>query len=317
MSRGDEGGQGLPRVVVLMATYNGLPWIDEQVDSILAQRGVDVRLLVSDDGSQDGTVDRLRALAADDPRVEILPRRAGPPGVTANFLHLFTAWKPTDDVYVAFSDQDDIWHEDKLETQVALIRERGVDAVSSNVTSFDSRGRRRLIVKSQPQVRWDHIFEAAGPGSTYVFTPRMHRKLLGALEEVDTSRIGVHDWFLYALTRGVGGTWHIDSSSTVDYRQHGSNVQGEHAGASAFRSRFRHMRSGYYREQFLLTADAVRGVGRDQLSVAELGNLDLLRRELRDRSAGGRLAIAGRWREIRRKPVEGLQLVAACLLGIW
>lgn len=314
-----EGGSGteLPRVVVLMATYNGRRWIDEQVNSILAQRGVDVHLRISDDGSDDGTLEHLRSWAAEDLRIEVLPPREGPSGVAANFLHLFRSWAPSDDVYVAFSDQDDVWHPDKLERQVELLKTRGVDAVSSNVTSFDSQGRRHLIVKSQPQVRWDHIFEAAGPGSTYVFTPQIHSKLLTALNDVDTAPIGVHDWFLYALTRGIGGRWHIDAASTVDYRQHGSNVQGENLGLGAFRARFNHLRSGFYREQFILTARAVRMVGEGQLSRSDLSDLDDLGRDLVGRSVRNRMAIASRWQEIRRNRREGVQLAAACLVGVW
>ena len=88
-----------PRVTVLMATYNGMAeggaWLDEQVDSVLAQVGVDVRLVVSDDASSDGTRAHLEARAAADPRITVLPQRDGTPGVTGNFLHLFTTHAPT------------------------------------------------------------------------------------------------------------------------------------------------------------------------------------------------------------------------------
>lgn len=307
----------LPRVVVLMATYNGLPWIDEQVDSILAQQGVDVHLRISDDGSTDGTLERLRERASADPRIEVLAPRRGPAGVTANFLHLFTTWAPTSDVCVAFSDQDDVWHPDKLRRQVSLLDRKHVDAVSSNVVSFDERGRRRLVVKSQPQVRWDHVFEAAGPGSTYLFSPDLHRRLLVALTSVDHSRIGVHDWFLYALSRGMGARWFIDRSPTVDYRQHGSNVQGENAGLTALGVRLRHLRSGFYREQFELTANAALTVGRGIVSDDDVRDLGDLLCDLEETSLRARWRVARRWREIRRNHREGLELGIGCLVGIW
>lgn len=317
MRRGDEGGGGLPRVVVLMATYNGMRWIDEQIDSILAQRHVDVHLCISDDASDDGTAEHVRTRAQDDARITVLPPRQGPRGVTANFLHLFTWWHPTDDVHVAFSDQDDIWHPDKLDRQIQLIRARGVDAVSSDVISFDARGRRRVIVKSQPQVKWDHIFEAAGPGSTYLFTPAMHGALVEALQGLDTTRVGVHDWFLYALTRGLGGRWHIDPVPTVDYRQHGSNVQGENFGFLAFRTRLEHLRSGFYREQFLLTARSVLTVSRRVLSPTVIRDLERLELRLASDRPLERVAFVARWRDIRRDPKEGAELALARLLGLW
>ena len=66
-----------------MATYNGMAeggaWLDEQVDSVLAQVGVEVRLVVSDDASSDGTRAHLEARASADPRITVLPQRDVPP----------------------------------------------------------------------------------------------------------------------------------------------------------------------------------------------------------------------------------------------
>ena len=53
--------QDLPRVAVVMSTYNGEEHLAEQIDSILAQEGVEVSLIVRDDGSRDGTLGILRA----------------------------------------------------------------------------------------------------------------------------------------------------------------------------------------------------------------------------------------------------------------
>ena len=46
-----------PKVTVLLASYQGIPWIDEQIDSILQQQNVNVELTISDDLSDDGTID--------------------------------------------------------------------------------------------------------------------------------------------------------------------------------------------------------------------------------------------------------------------
>ena len=98
--------------------------------------------------------------------------------------------------------------------------------MSSNVTSFQSLpggavGERRLIRKSQPQRGWDFLFEAAGPGSTYVFSPEAHETLVRVLSDLDYSEIGVHDWYVYALARSIGLTWVIGEEPTLEYRQHG------------------------------------------------------------------------------------------------
>lgn len=317
MSDASSPAGARPRVDVLLATFNGRRWIEPQVDSILAQEGVDVELVVSDDGSTDATLDYLHELAARDPRVRVLEPRGGPPGVSANFLHLFSTHPVTDDRFVAFSDQDDVWVPGKLRRQVALLESTGADVVSSNVVSFDQQRRRRLIVKNAPQQRWDFLFEAAGPGSTYVFTPAMHARLVGILADLDTRDIGVHDWFLYALVRATGGRWEIDAAPLVEYRQHGDNVQGEHHGASAFRQRWDTLRSGFYRQQFVLTAEACRQVGAPHQDAEWLADLDSLIADLRHRDLASRARLAARWREIRRDRTEGVELAVACLLGVW
>lgn len=315
--------EGLPRVSVLMATYNGAShggrWLREQVESILGQRGVDVRLVVSDDGSTDSTVDLLTRWSASDPRIRLLPRRQGEPGVAGNFLHLFTAHDP-DGSFVAFSDQDDVWHLDKLSSQLELMGSRGADVVSSNVMAFrcDRDGSvrdRHLIRKSGPQRRWDYIFEAAGPGSTYVFSPDAHRRLVGALARLDPTGVDVHDWYLYALARALGATWVIGEEPTLEYRQHDSNVQGANSGAGATRARMEKLRSGFYRRQFILVAQACLSVG--SYDARERRALESLAANLRSTSVWSRIAFALRFARIRRQLTEGIKLAGARVLGVW
>jgi rhamnosyltransferase len=300
-----------------MATFNGRRWIEEQVDSVLEQEDVEVKLIVSDDGSTDGVDDYLKTRSMKDPRIVLLPRRQGPRGVAANFLRLFTEHPVTDDVFVAFSDQDDIWRTDKLTVQIRQLRAIGADAVSSNVESFDERGHRRLVVKNTPQRRWDFLFEAAGPGSTYVFTPQMHAQLVRELRELDITNIGVHDWFLYALTRASGGAWWIGRTPLVAYRQHRGNAQGEHHGLEASRHRFDALRSGFYRDQFVRIAEACRQVGERHQDAKWLAELDALIEDLRRGDVRSRCRIARRFKDLRRNTREGIELAAACLLGVW
>lgn len=306
-----------------MATYNGMAeggaWLDEQVDSVLAQVGVDVSLVVSDDASSDATRSHLEGRAASDPRITVLEQRDGPPGVTGNFLHLFTTHAP-DGSYVAFTDQDDVWHEDKLQSQLALMAATGADVVSSNVTSFQSLpggevGERQLIRKSQPLRAWDFLFEAAGPGSTYVFSPEAHRALVDALARLDYSEIGVHDWYLYALARAIGLTWVIGDEPTLEYRQHGGNVQGANSGSGARDARMAKLRNGFYRNQFILTARAAAQVG--SFDAPQRIQLQEIIRELETQGQWARLRFALRWRQIRRDRFEGLKLAAARLLRVW
>ena len=98
-------------VQVLLSTYNGETYLKQQLDSILNQKNVAVKLFVRDDGSSDGTVDILRAYAALHDNICYLCGENC--GVVASFFRLFELSDPDVDFY-ALSDQDDVWDEDKV-----------------------------------------------------------------------------------------------------------------------------------------------------------------------------------------------------------
>ncbi|RRC95003.1 glycosyltransferase family 2 protein [Schaalia canis] len=307
----------LPRVLVLMATFNGAQWLREQIDSILNQVGVEVRIIISDDGSTDGTVRIIDDYCQRDARVHSLPRREGEAGVASNFLHLFLHCEPQDGEFIAFSDQDDVWHRDKLCRQIALLNNKKADAVSSNVVSFDSNGHRSVILKSQPQRPWDYVFEAGGPGSTYIFAPALSAQLRSLVASLGYEGVGVHDWYLYALARARGAHWIIDEVPTVEYRQHADNVIGANRGWGAFRERLRDLRSGHYRGQFLIMARAAYAAGRPVHDSEWDKNMRALIHDLESTSLRSRWSLAMRWRDLRRRPSQALQLVVLALLGVW
>lgn len=96
-----------------MSTYNGEKYLREQVDSILIQEGVDVHLLVRDDGSKDDTIVLLEEYSSSHVNVEIIK------GENVGFVKSFTklvvlAQSHKDIDYYAFSDQDDVWFPEKL-----------------------------------------------------------------------------------------------------------------------------------------------------------------------------------------------------------
>src|SRR5690349_17404549 len=107
-----RGGHFASLVAILMGTKNGAPFIDDQLKSIADQTHENWILIVSDDGSSDDTVAKVRRFAETYPQ-KVAIRKGRGKGVCANFLSL--ANDPAIDAgYFAFSDQDDIWHEDKL-----------------------------------------------------------------------------------------------------------------------------------------------------------------------------------------------------------
>ncbi len=244
----------MPRIAVLLAAYNGVQWLESQIDSILEQQQVAVTVFISVDQSSDGTEALVTALAAADERIIALPygRKFG--GAAPNFFRLLAEVDVSAFAYVAFADQDDLWFANKLSRAVTRLSQTGADAYSSNVTAFWPDGRQALIVKSQPQQRWDFLFEAAGPGCTYLFSRELAVALQALIHQQpqQINKVGLHDWFCYAFARAQGYQWLIDDFSGLRYRQHQLNQVGVNKGIKAFLHRAQRILDGWAFQQTAL-----------------------------------------------------------------
>lgn len=299
-----------PRVAVLLATHDGERYLDEQLDTILEQEGVDVTVFVSDDGSSDGTPALLARRAAADRRLVLLTAtRQG--SAHANFRRLLIEVDPAPFDAVGLSDQDDRWLPGRLARQLEPLR-AGFDAVSSDVVMFDERGRRTVIEKSQPQVRFDYLLESAGPGSTFLLSRGaamlVHRVLR---DDARTAEVGAHDWLIYAVVRGAGLRWHIDAEPTVEYRQHDANVLGANRGIGAALERGSRIVNGWLRTHATRVGEIVLALQPEP--DPEL--LEIVRLMRLGRLQQWRLAPRAGW--MRRDRREA-RIIAACMrLGLW
>jgi len=253
-----------PRVAVLLAAYNGMQWIEEQLRSILGQVSVDVTVYISVDTSTDGTEAWCVAYAEEYPQVVVLPAVGRFGGASRNFFRLIRDVDFEAFDFVAFSDQDDIWHLDKLQRAVQQLQIREVHAYSSNVTAFWNDGRTQLLDKAQPQVAWDFLFEAAGPGCTYVMSNELVEPLKATIlaNWVHLQAVSLHDWFCYAFARSNGFCWFIDSTPSMDYRQHERNQVGANTGLTPLIARYKTIHDGWWFNQVQLIARLV-GQGND------------------------------------------------------
>lgn len=100
-----------PRMSVALATYDGARFLPQQLESLARQTEPACELVVGDDGSSDDTLPILRSFAETAPFPVHILAGPGAGGVAANFARIAAAC--TGDV-IAFCDQDDIWHEDKI-----------------------------------------------------------------------------------------------------------------------------------------------------------------------------------------------------------
>lgn len=282
MNRNEE-----PSVAVLLAAYNGMQWIENQVKTILQQQGVRLTLFISVDLSTDNTEKWTYDLAQSNNNVVMLPYGERFGGAALNFFRLFRDVDFSGFDAVALADQDDIWFSDKLERACRLLKAGKCGAYSSNVTALLPNGNKVLIEKSQSQRLFDNFFEAAGPGCTYVFNTNvasMFKDFLGEIRE-HLAGFAQHDWLIYAYSRERGVTWFIDPIPSMLYRQHLANDFGANIGIGGLKKRLEMIGTHWYRNQVDLTANLVSPLKAKNLKrrLFLMLNINQLRRRPRDR----------------------------------
>jgi hypothetical protein len=128
-----------PAVSVVLPVHNGMPYVEESVRSILAQTFGNFELVIGDDGSNDGTSEAVRRLAAADPRVRIV-RRAAPSGLAASANWVVSQARAP---LIAVAHADDRAYPERLARQVALLRaEADIDLVGTLWDGVDEEGRK-------------------------------------------------------------------------------------------------------------------------------------------------------------------------------
>lgn len=121
--------KNIPTVSVLLSTYNGQKYLQELVDSILAQENVYVRLQVRDDGSTDDTIKILKSY--NDPRIIVYSGQNLKPA--KSFLSLLRDSEDSD--YYAYCDQDDYWYPNKLTTAINSLKD--IDLPALFISTYD------------------------------------------------------------------------------------------------------------------------------------------------------------------------------------
>ena len=279
-------GITLPNVAVLLAAYNGSAFIEVQLQSILRQQGVALTIYISVDLSSDDCYQKCCDFAKKHPQIIVLAYGQKFGGAAANFYRLIREVDFSYFDYVALSDQDDIWLDDKLLTACTKLQQGNFDAYSGNVLAFWPDGRQLLINKALPQRKYDYLFEAAGPGCSYVFrtAPMLLFKQLLQEKWLQAQQVSLHDWLIYAFFRARNLTWFIDPEYKLLYRQHSDNQVGIHKGWLASVKRLSLLRNGWCKQQVISVADLIDAHHLDVHSrLTILKNISLLRRRFRDR----------------------------------
>src|SRR4051812_36583788 len=148
-----------------------------QVASILDQRDVSLKLHISVDRCDDGTIEWCQESSQKHADIELLSYGHRFGSAAANFYRLLSEVDLSEASHVAFADQDDFWLPEKLARAQTKLIESGCDGYSSNVYSWHGDDSKSLLRKVGHQRRWDHLFSSPGPGCTHVLTVGTARQL--------------------------------------------------------------------------------------------------------------------------------------------
>lgn len=210
-----------------MATYNGEKHIQEQLKSIEYQTTSNWILIVSDDGSNDSTINLLRAFQKKIGSEKVYIKQGPKQGFAKNFLSLAVDPSIKADYY-CFADQDDVWLPNKIQSAITKANQINnvevpylyIGRTIYTNENLDPYGMSKIIRKN---LSFENaLIQSVAGGNTMLFN-NATKNLLEKIGMVDPVS---HDWWLYQIVTGSGGEVYYDKEPYVLYRQHNEAIIG-------------------------------------------------------------------------------------------
>ncbi len=209
----------IPKIVILLATYNGVKFIDQQLTSLITQTDVQIEIHANDDGSTDGTLERLHHWK-EEGWIKTLTQSKHI-GATRAFLKLLGECQS--DGPVAFCDQDDVWARDKLISQINFLENDKPMLVFTSRQFIDSLGnsidapREKTFSPSFLNALVENIV----PGNSLL----LNNKAVALIQKYKYPEVTHYDSWIYLLVSAHGECKYI-SRELVKYRIHEKNSVG-------------------------------------------------------------------------------------------
>lgn len=217
----------MSRVNILISTYNGSQFIEEQLESILNQTYSDYHIYIRDDGSTDQTVSKIEWFV----KTHGLENRCTlEKGMNIGFALSFQELlrMSSDGEYWAFCDQDDYWYPDKIlhaiqwmqlqNPQIPLIYHSGIEIGNTDLSTKTPY--RIPVTAGKYRYQYDNMFAS---NVLFGFAMLINRTLYEELLKVDFHKVKYHDWFASMITVSFG-KFHVSEQVDVVHRQHEMNA---------------------------------------------------------------------------------------------
>jgi glycosyltransferase involved in cell wall biosynthesis len=228
---GTPGDIEMTTISIAMATYNGARFVREQLDSLAAQKYLPAELVITDDGSNDETLEIIAEFAKTAPfpvYVHVNEQRLG---YRANFMKCVSLCKSD---LIAFCDQDDIWYPEKLNTcrtyfenEKLILLHHNADVIDTDGSTYDLLIPQHEPGKCRPPLYWSPLWHNP-PGFTMVFRAYLanfSEIWRSSLDNTNITNAAPHDQWIFYLA-GIFGTTVYVSDCLAAYRQHESNAVG-------------------------------------------------------------------------------------------
>lgn len=213
------------RISVCMATYNGLPYLEAQLCSILEQLGAGDEVVIVDDGSKDGSREYLKAHGDSRLRVLFHEKNTGPVGAFEDAL------RAAKGEYLFLSDQDDIWPADKVAKYMEIFALRPeIEILCSKVRLIDEAGNLLDEVNAENERPFRtgliaNLIHNCYQGSTMAMRAHVLHKMLPFPRGGERCQL-LHDLWIGLRAAQCGyGVMRIEEPLLL-YRRHGNNVSG-------------------------------------------------------------------------------------------
>lgn len=247
-----------PDITILLASYNGQNYLAEQIDSILGQTYKNWKLVIRDDGSSDDTLEIIKTYSRRDGRITLLEDNIGNLRSSQNFSVLLGHHLDAD--YIMFSDQDDVWENNKIEVSIKLLLQKetiygkevpalvysNFTYVDQNLNKISEKSNIFLSIKKQES----YLPKLIAQNWIYGCTMIMNNKLAKLSYPVPLEAEN-HDYWISLVAAYCGNIFH-NNISTLKYRQHSNNVSGSYNDKSPA-NRIRRILNGNNVAQLLIT----------------------------------------------------------------
>lgn len=213
----------MKKVQILLSTYNGESYVEEQINSLINQEYQNINIRIRDDGSKDRTIEILDELITTNENISLIKGKNV--GVIKSFFELLRDSSDSAE-YFSFCDQDDFWETDKISRAISLLEkeEQTIPLMYCSRTTLVDQDLKVLGYSESPtkEITFANaLVQNIATGCTVV----INKKAKELIVKEFPNAVVMHDWWSYIVVSAFGKVV-FDHESKILYRQHSNNTVG-------------------------------------------------------------------------------------------